>query len=130
MMTKNCENCDKAYETKQEHSRFCSNGCRTENYYRRKFQSEKPFIGGLTENSTDVHQTDKQRLNEEINANSGMFDRLMNERESRITDKILLAEARMEIKMLQRELEDAKSMSAMMKEIAPHLVQVFTSVKK
>lgn len=58
-----------------------------------------------------------------------MFDRLLNERESRITDKIELAEARMEIKMLQKELAEANSMAAILKEVAPHLVQIFNPVK-
>ena len=56
----------------------------------------------------------------------GIFERLLDERESRMTDKIKLAQAEMKIEQLQRELEDAKGFAAIARELAPVIGQLLS----
>ena len=123
-MIKKCENCSKEFEPKQEHQRFCSASCRTENHYRKKFGIKEPFKASFTEQPTERATDDKNGLKTPKNADMGIFERLMDEREARISDKIALAKAEMEMQMLKRELEDAKGFAAIARELAPALTQL------
>jgi hypothetical protein len=126
-MRKQCENCTTEFEPKQDHQRFCSGNCRTENHYRKKFGIKEPFKASFTEQLTERVTDDKNGLKTAKNADIGIFERLMDEREARISDKIALARAEMEIQMLKRELEDAKGFAAVARELAPALTQLLNN---
>jgi hypothetical protein len=55
----------------------------------------------------------------------GIFERLLDERESRLSDKIKLAQAEMRIEMLEKELEDARSFAGMAQQFAPIIAGIF-----
>lgn len=125
-MNKNCENCNKGFTPSQPHQRFCCTSCRQENHYKRKFGLLGTFTdvknGQPTERTTD----EQNGLKTAKNADMGIFERLMDEREARISDKIALAKAEMEITMLKKELESAQGLAGIAKELAPVIAQLFT----
>lgn len=129
-MKKQCENCSKEFEQKQDHQKFCSTSCRTENHYKRKFGLQEPFKAEFNAHQTETITDAEKRLKTAIIADKGIFDRLLDEREARMTDKIKLAQAEMRIQMLEKEVEDAKGMSAMMRELAPALAQLLTPINQ
>lgn len=99
---KECENCSKEFEPKNSWAKFCSTKCRTDNHFRLKY--------GINDRKTDenasVQRTINNHLTHSITDSVAIFDRLLNERESRINDKILLAQAEMKIQMLEQQLKD------------------------
>ena len=125
-MIKHCENCSNEFQQKQEHQKYCSTKCRTENHYRKKLGIKQPFNTAFTEQLTDKATEEQNAFKTLKNADIGIFERLLDERESRMTDKIKLAQAEMRIEQLQRELEEAKGFSAIARELAPTLAQLLT----
>jgi hypothetical protein len=126
-MKKHCENCSKEFEQKQDHQKFCSSSCRTENHYRKKFGLKEPFKAELNAYQTETITDDEKRLKTALNADKGIFDRLLDEREARMTDKIKLAQAEMRIQMLEKEVEDAKGFATIARELAPALAQLLNN---
>jgi hypothetical protein len=126
-MKKHCENCSKEFEQKQDHQKFCSSSCRTENHYRKKFGLKEPFKSELNAYQTETITDDEKRLKTALNADKGIFDRLLDEREARMTDKIKLAQAEMRIQMLEKEVEDAKGFATIARELAPALAQLLNN---
>jgi hypothetical protein len=129
-MKKQCENCSKEFEQKQDHQKFCSTSCRTENHYKRKFGLKEPFKAELNAYQTETITDDEKRLKTALNADKGIFDRLLDEREARMTDKIKLAQAEMRIQMLEKEVEDAKGFATIARELAPALAQLLTPINQ
>jgi len=128
--SKSCECCGSPFEQKQEHQKFCSTKCRTENHYRKKYGISEPFKTLNNGNTTESISDERTRLKTPINAEFGMFDRLLDERESRMADKIKLAQAEMKIEMLEKELENAQSLASMAKEFAPVIAGIFSNPGK
>lgn len=123
----NCDNCQKSFEAKQPHQKFCSTTCRTENHYKRKFAINEPNNGRMSENTTDYKETAQQRYITPINDNMAIFDRLLTERESRMDDKIKLAQAEMRIQYLEQKLKDQEGEGLKTEQMITALTTLFTA---
>ena len=106
-----CENCNTSFEPKQPHQRFCSTQCRTEAHYKRKFAVKEPVLGTNNGHRAEYMEDEEKRLKTALNGSYGIFDRLLQERESRMEDKIKLAQAEMKIQYLEQKLKDEESSS-------------------
>ena len=81
----------------------------------------------MSENTTDYKETAQQRYTTPINDNMAIFDRLLTERESRMDDKIKLAQAEMRIQYLEQKLKDQEGEGLRTEQMINALTTLFTA---